>query len=95
MEPEEATFNISSRVTSNSPNPQMTKHSTQAGVPDPMALANPTPSTAPDENKSKQTPSWGCESTFPGGGDAVIPEPRAREKDQVTLSLAVPWTPWG
>lgn len=73
----------------------MTKHSTQAGVPDPMALANPTPSTAPDENKSKQTPSWGCESTFPGGGDAVIPEPRAREKDQVTLSLAVPWTPWG
>lgn len=72
----------------------MTKHSTQAGVPDPMDLDTHTPSTAPDENKSKQTPSWGCEGTFPGGGSAVTPEPSEGE-DQVTLSLSVPWTPWG
>lgn len=34
------TFNISSRVTSNS-DPRMTKHSTQALVPDPMDLDTP------------------------------------------------------
>ena len=94
-EPEQATSNLSSKLTSTSPDPRMTKHchtgcgSRPAALPDPLGQDPPlTPNPCGEQVETNSF--LGMSKHLSWGRWLCDPLSRAREKDRGTLSPAVP-----